>query len=48
MKKAFYILLLFMLSGCFMGGTWEDNDDNWERIFYEEKPDNITIVNSWF
>ncbi|MEE1899928.1 PRKCSH domain-containing protein [Flavobacterium rakeshii] len=48
MKKAFYILLLFILSGCFMGGTWEDNDDNWERIFYEEKPENITVNNSWF
>ena len=31
-----------------MGGTWEDNDDNWERIFYEEKPENITVNNSWF
>src|SRR5690606_32549419 len=42
-------IVLFMVTGCFFdSGTWDNDEDNWERIFYTEKPDDIVINNSRF
>ena len=49
MRKILILIVLFSLSGCFIdSGTWDNDEDNWERIFYGEKPDDIIVNNSRF
>ena len=54
MLKSIYsvalLLSCLMLTGCgyFYAGTWENDDDNWERAYGYEKPDEIDIVHSWY
>lgn len=50
MYSFFLCLVCLMLTGCgyFYSGTWEDDDDNWERAYGYEKPDDIDVVHSWY
>lgn len=47
MKKCFFLTILFLLfNSC--GGTWENDNDTWEKTFGEEKPKEIELLNSYF
>ena len=49
MRKVLAVIVLFMMTGCFLGsGTWDNDEGNWRRIFGEEKPDEIHVNNSRF
>lgn len=51
MKPSLRILLLLgglLLAGCHESGTWVDDPRNWKRIFRAPKPDDVTVVHSWF
>jgi hypothetical protein len=40
------IFFAFLTTAC--GGTWENDDDSWEKTFGEEKPIDIELINSYF
>lgn len=47
MRSLITIALIAAASvGC--GGTWENDPNNWQRIFRDEKPPDIQVVNSFF
>ena len=48
MRVVLVILLSFLLVGCHESGTWKDDARNWKRIFRVAKPNDITVVHSWF
>lgn len=48
MRRLIAILAAIFLTGCHESGTWKDDKRNWQRIFRVAKPDDITVVHSWF
>src|SRR5690348_13155130 len=42
-----FAIVLLLITGC-SSGTWEDDEDNWERIYNQEKPDHVKVVHSWY
>jgi hypothetical protein len=48
MRLTFVIFAAVLLVGCHESGTWKDDARNWKRIFRTSKPDDITVVHSWF
>ena len=48
MRVIFVILAASLLVGCHESGTWKDDARNWKRVFRAPKPDDITVVHSWF
>lgn len=42
-----FFTLLTLLTAC-SSGTWEDDSKNWERIYDQEKPDNVNVIHSWY
>jgi hypothetical protein len=42
------LFLLLALVGCgyFVGGTWEDDPQNWSRAFSSTKPPDVTVIHS--
>lgn len=48
MRALIAILAVVLLTGCHESGTWKDDARNWKRIFRVAKPDDITVVHSWF
>jgi hypothetical protein len=48
MRVTFVILAAVLLLGCHESGTWKDDARNWKRIFRTPKPDDMTVVHSWF
>ena len=48
MRPHIAILAFLLLTGCHESGTWKDGARNWKRIFRVAKPDDITVVHSWF
>ena len=41
---------MIVAAGCgyTSAGTWEDDDDNWERAFNQNLPKEIILVHSWY
>jgi hypothetical protein len=50
MRYALLLLILFTSSACgyFVGGTWEDDPENWDRAFRSSKPVGVQIVRSHY
>jgi hypothetical protein len=48
LRIIFTIFAAVLLVGCHESGTWKDDARNWKRIFRAAKPDDITVVHSWF
>ena len=51
MKKLLFILIVCCVTaGCgfISAGTWEDDDENWERAYNVQLPDSIDLVHSWY
>lgn len=47
MKRAVLLAALF-LAGCHESGKWQDDSKNYQRIFGEPKPKDLTVVHSQF
>ena len=45
-----FIILLATLTSCgfLYSGTWEDEDENWERAYGVALPDSLTLTHSWY
>ena len=48
MRVIFLTFAAVLLVGCHESGTWKDDAQNWKRIFRAAKPDDVTVVRSWF
>jgi hypothetical protein len=48
MRVVFILIAAVLLAGCHESGTWKDDARNWKRIFRAPKPEDITVVHSWF
>jgi hypothetical protein len=42
------VTLLLILTSCGSSGTWEDENENWERAFGLTFPDTIEMKRSWY
>jgi hypothetical protein len=42
-----FFTVLLLLTAC-SSGTWEDDSKNWERIYNQDKPDNVNVIHSWY
>lgn len=46
--KKLLIILAFILFFASCGGTYENDNSTWEKVFGEEKPNDVVLKNSFF
>ena len=49
-NKVIILFTLLILSGCgyFKAGTWENDPQNWHRVYGFDPPDHVQIINSYY